>query len=96
MGYVVFFAATGLTARFVWSFLYLFFNRKTLNPLLVHQSRHRVSSNERAKRRRTRDVKEIITTGDILANVSADLKDGFVETKLADGAMLNNEGWKTY
>jgi hypothetical protein len=91
MSFLVFVTATGLTVRFIFVFI------DKLNPVhpdLVFKARHRDTSNARASRHFVRE--DITTTGDILAHVKADLKDGFVETKLANGAMLNNEGWKTY
>ncbi len=96
MSFLVFVTATGLTVRFVLVFI------DKLNPVhpgLIPQGRHRDVRNIRARRypvRTDEDAEFITTTGDILAHVKADLKDGFVETRLADGAILNNEGWKTY
>ncbi len=91
MTFLVFVTATGLTVRFVLVFI------DKLNPIhpeLLPQGRHRHIDNVRRSRR---DAPETITTtGDILALVQADLKDGFVEVATSDGAMLNNEGWKTY
>jgi hypothetical protein len=90
MEFLVFVIATGLTVRFVLVFM------DKLNPVhpeLIAKGRHRDPSN---KRRSYRDPLSITTTGDILGLVQADLKDGFVEMATPDGAMLNNEGWKTY
>lgn len=93
MGYVVFFTATGLTLRFVYTFLYIFFNWTSLHE---YPARHRHPENLRRSRSEAVDVEEIITTGDILAGITANLKDGFTETVTSDGALLNNEGFKTY
>ncbi len=90
MELLVFVTATGLTVRFVLVFI------DKLNPIhpeLLFKPRHRDPAN---RRRSYKDSVSITTTGDILANVTADLKDGFVEVATPDGAMLNNEGWKTY
>jgi hypothetical protein len=90
MSFLVFITATGLTVRFVIVFI------EKLNPVhpeLLPKGRHRHPEDIRRARN---DAPEIITTGDILALVQADLKDGFYEKPLADGSMLNNEGWKTY
>ncbi len=91
MTLLVFVTATGLTVRFVLVFI------DKLNPIhpeLLAQGRHRNPDNVRRSRRDAAET--ITTTGDILALVQADLKDGFVEVATSDGAMLNNEGWKTY
>lgn len=85
--------ATGLTAKFIYTFLYLFYVRHTLHP---HEARHRVQNSERASRRRVIDEKDIVTTGDILGNMEYDLSDGFVEGLASDGGYVNSEGFKTY
>jgi len=66
------------------------------SPPPFSTGRHKDPLHRRAPYRRTVDTEFITTTGDILVLVTADLKDGFVEVATSDGAMLNNEGWKTY
>jgi len=63
MTFAVFLAATGLTVEFIYTFLYLFYNRHTLHNGSQYPGAHR--TNVRRKRKDAISVEEIITTGDI-------------------------------
>jgi hypothetical protein len=56
---IVWLLATGLTIRFVYTFLYLFYNRHSMTE---REGRHRIADNSRRSRS---DSVEVITTGDI-------------------------------
>jgi hypothetical protein len=62
MDTVVFLVATGLTAKFIYTFLYLFYNRHSMHD---RPGRHRVPDGVRRKYREQVSVEDIITTGDI-------------------------------
>jgi orotate phosphoribosyltransferase len=63
MNALVFLAATGLTVEFIYTFLYLFYNRHSMRNGSQYPGSHRV--NVRRKRRDVVSVEDIITTGDI-------------------------------
>ncbi len=55
--------ATGMAARFVYTFLYLFYNRHTIHEH-VKAPKHRDAENRRSKHFKKIPI-EVITTGDI-------------------------------
>ncbi len=65
MDIIAWLAATGLTIEFVYTFLYLFYNRHSMRNGSQYPGFHRVPNETRRKRKEAVNVKDIITTGDI-------------------------------
>lgn len=89
MGYLVFFTATGLTAKFIYTFLYLFFNVTVWEGW---PGKHR----EGISAQKLIESQQAERSESPFLQQYSNLSDGFVETLTDDGAMLNNAGWKTY